>query len=225
MATEEKPIRIDRNSSSAAVAASKPAGQGSSTSQPKAPPTAPGAVPLRYSPPAEPDKPPDVVEVLLRREAAVTINGHKLKLVEPPFRFYVDLLKTLVGRGDTGLLTRVGTALRSVAAKGAQAEVEAKLLESLIGESADFVCDFLARLILKSNELADVELACDRQQPDKPGLHILRVKGWLANWLADNVPAAGMCGLVSAALYVCDVATLRGFFAQAAVQWRPKVKT
>ena len=170
---------------------------------------------MRYSPPAEPDKPPDVVEVLLRREAAVTINGHKLKLVEPPFRFYVDLLKTLVGRGDTGLLTRVGTALRSVAAKGAQAEVESALLESLIGESADFICDFLGRLLLKSNRPADVVMATTgiTGNADIPA------------WLADNVPAAGMCGLVSAALYVCDVATLRGFFAQAAVQWRPKVKT
>jgi len=39
------------------------------------------------------------------------------------------------------------------------------------------------------------------------------------------VPAAGMCGLVSAALYVCDVATLRGFFVQAAGAFRRKTKT
>jgi len=172
-------------------------------------------VALRFVPPEEPDKPPDVVEVMLRREASVSINGHTLKLVEPPFRFYVDLLKSLVGRGDTGLLTRIGTALKTVAASGAQAEVESALLESLIGESADFVCDYLARLIHKSNDLVDITAAIGGV-PDS---------GELADWLADNVPAAGMCGLLSAALYVCDVATLRGFFANAAAQFRQKAKT
>jgi len=173
------------------------------------------AVPLRYVPPAEPEKPPDVVEVMLRREAWVMVNGHKLRLVEPPFRFYVDVLKTLVGRGDTGLLTRLGTALKAVAAKGGQAEVESALLESLIGESADFVCDFLARLMNRSNDLVDIMTATG-EIPDS---------GNLADWLADNVPAAGMAGLVSAALYVCDVATLRGFFGAAAAQFRRRTKT
>jgi hypothetical protein len=172
-------------------------------------------VPLRYSPPAEPEKPPDVVEVMLRREAFVTVNGHKLKLLEPPFRFYVDLLKGLVGRGDTGLLTRIGTALKAVAAKGGQAEVESALLESLIGESADFVCDYLARLLAKSNTEDALTLATGDPVSTKE----------LADWLADNVPAAGMCGLLSAALYVCDVATLRGFFVQAAGQFRRRTKT
>ena len=172
-------------------------------------------VPLRFVPPEEPEKSPDVVEVMLKREAAVTINGHRLKMVEPPFRFYVELLKTLVGRGDTGLLTRIGTALRSVAATGAQAEVESALLESLIGESADFVCDFLARLIHRSNEMAEVTAAIGG----------IPASGELNDWLADNVPAAGMCGLLSAALYVCDVATLRGFFVQAAGQFKRKTKT
>jgi len=172
-------------------------------------------VPLRYVPPAEPEKPPDVVEVMLRREAWVMVNGHKLRLVEPPFRFYVDVLKTLVGRGDTGLLTRLGTALKAVAAKGGQAEVESALLESLIGESADFVCDFLARLMNRSNDLVDITTATG-EIPDS---------GNLADWLADNVSAAGMAGLVSAALYVCDVATLRGFFGAAAAQFRRRTKT
>ena len=158
------------------------------------------AVPLRYVPPAEPDKPPDVVEVMLRREAFVTINGHRLKLVEPPFRFYVDLLKTLVGRGDTGLLTRLGTALKAVAAKGGQAEVESALLESLIGESADFICDFLSRLLRKSNDGADIFRAIGFDSTDKSLVELE-----LAVWLAENVPAAGMCGLLSTALYVCDV--------------------
>jgi len=175
----------------------------------------PAAVPLRYVPPAEPEKPPDVVEVMLRREAWVMVNGHKLRLVEPPFRFYVDVLKTLVGRGDTGLLTRLGTALKAVAAKGGQAEVESALLESLIGESADFVCDFLARLMNRSNDLVDITTATG-EIPDS---------GNLADWLADNVSAAGMAGLVSAALYVCDVATLRGFFGAAAAQFRRRTKT
>jgi len=170
-------------------------------------------VPLRFVPPEEPEKTPDVVEVMLRREAFVTVNGHRLKLVEPPFRFYVDLLKTLVGRGDTGLLTRIGTALRSVAATGAQAEVESALLESLIGESADFVCDFLARLLIRSNP------------EDVTDGTLNGTTGELADWLADNVPAAGMCGLLSAAFYVCDVATLRGFFVQAAAQFRRRTKT
>ena len=173
------------------------------------------AVPLRYVPPAEPEKPPDVVEVMLRREAWVMVNGHKLRLVEPPFRFYVNMLKTLVGRGDTGLLTRLGTALKAVAAKGGQAEVESALLESLIGESADFVCDFLARLMNRSNDLVDIMTATG-EIPDS---------GNLADWLADNVSAAGMAGLVSAALYVCDVATLRGFFGAAAAQFRRRTKT
>jgi len=172
-------------------------------------------VPLRFVPPEEPEKPPDVVEVMLRRETAVILNGHTLKLVEPPFRFYVDLLKSLVGRGDTGLLTRIGTALKAVAAKGGQAEVESALLESLIGESADFICDYLARLIQKSNDLVDITTAIGGV-PDS---------GELADWLADNVPAAGMCGLLSAALYVCDVATLRGFFVNAAGAFRRKTKT
>jgi len=181
-------------------------------------------VALRFVPPVEPDKPPDVVEVMLRREAAVTLNGHTLKLVEPPFRFYVDLLKSLVGRGDTGLLTRIGTALKTVAASGAQAEVESALLESLIGESADFVCDYLARLLAASNakpdELAEM-FAAMQGLTFKEGEAVVKT----ADWLADNVPAAGMCGLVSAALYVCDVATLRGFFVQAAGAFRRKTKT
>jgi hypothetical protein len=172
-------------------------------------------VALRFVPPEEPDKAPDVVEVMLRRETTVLLNGHKLKLVEPPFRFYVDLLKSLVGRGDTGLLTRIGTALKTVAAQGGQAEVESALLESLIGESADFVCDYLARLIYKANTDAEVRTATGANMVDT----------MLAEWLADNVPAAGMCGLLSAALYVCDVATLRGFFVQAAGQFKRKTKT
>ena len=176
-------------------------------------------VPLRFVPPEEPEKTPDVVEVMLRREAFVTVNGHRLKLVEPPFRFYVDLLKTLVGRGDTGLLTRIGMALRSVAATGAQAEVESALLESLIGESADFVCDFLARLILRSNDAQVTHDACSCENAATAD------KGGLADWLAENVPAAGMCGLLSTAFYVCDVATLRGFFVQAAAQFRRRTKT
>ena len=189
----------------------------------------PAAVPLRYVPPAEPEKPPDVVEVMLRREAWVMVNGHKLRLVEPPFRFYVNMLKTLVGRGDTGLLTRLGTALKAVAAKGGQAEVESALLESLIGESADFVCDFLARLILRSN-VPDDTLAVFRELkinsvPEGAKLTAESLTGTVAEALADNVPAAGMAGLVSAALYVCDVATLRGFFGAAAAQFRRRTKT
>lgn len=179
------------------------------------PTDAPGVVPLRYVPPEEPDKPPDVVEVMLRREAFVTVNGHKLKLVEPPFRFYTELLKGLVGRGDTGLLTRIGTTLKAVAAKGGQAEVESALLESLVGESADFVCDFLARLLWKSNTTEELLTVFDPAITAKS----------LADWLADNVPAAGMAALVSAALYVCDVATLRGFFVQAAGAFRRRTKT
>ena len=172
-------------------------------------------VPLRFVPPDVPEARPDVFEVIMRREAVVTINGHRLKLVEPPFRFYVDLLRTLVGKGDTGLLTRIGTALRSVAAQGNQAEVESALLESLIGESADFVCDYLARLLVKSNTEDALTLAIDDSLSTAE----------LADWLADNVPAAGMCGLLSAALYVCDVATLRGFFVQAGAQFRRRTKT
>jgi len=175
----------------------------------------PKVVPLRYSPPAVPDAPPDVVEVLCRREAAVLINGHKLKLIEPVFRFYGDLLKALFGKGDTGLLIRLGTAMRAVAAKGGQAEVETALLESLIGESADFVCEFLARLLAQSNNFAVMM--------DATGLPADGASK-LGDWLADNVPAAGMCGLLSAAFYVCDVATLRGFFVQAAAQFRQRTK-
>jgi hypothetical protein len=177
----------------------------------------PASVPLRYVPPEVPDAPPDVVEVLCRREAAVTVNGHRLRLIEPPFRFYADLLKALIGSGNVGLLSRVMTALRAVAAKGQEAEVEAALLSSLIGESADFVCDFLARLLVKSNTGAELRAACDILAADS--------EMNLADWLADNVPAAGMCGLLSAALYVCDVATLRGFFVQAAGAFRRKAKT
>ena len=181
-------------------------------------------MPLRYVPPAEPEKPPDVIEVMLRREAFVTVNGHKLRLVEPPFRFYVDMLKTLVGRGDTGLLTRLGTTLKAVAAKGGQTEVESVLLESLIGESADFVCDFLARLLARSNDPADMAEAFSAASlpDDRSPAGMLKM---VSDWLADNVPAAGMAGLVSTALYVCDVATLRGFFGAAAAQFRRRTKT
>lgn len=170
------------------------------------------SVAMRYRPPAEPEKPPDVVEVLLRRESAVMLNGIRLRLVEPPFRFYTDLLKRLFGGADAGLLTRLGKALQSLAKDGSKAEVESALLVALVGEAGDFVCEFLARLLTQANEPA--VLASAGLDPDK-----------LPAWLADNVPAAGMAGLVSAALYVCDVATLRGFFVQAAGQFRPRAKT
>jgi len=180
-------------------------------------------VPLRYVPPVEPEKPPDVVEVMLRREAFVMVNGHKLRLVEPPFRFYVDLLKTLVGRGDTGLLTRITAAAKTVTKEGTQAEVETAVLESFIGESADFICDRLAWLLKASNDPDSISAARgDAQAADE---HPRKLKLPLADWLADNVPAAGMAGMVSAALYVCDVATLRGFFVQAAAQFRRRTKT
>ena len=183
----------------------------------------PAVVPLRYVPPAEPEKPPDVVEVMLRREAWVTVNGHKLRLVEPPFRFYVDLLKTLVGRGDTGLLTRITAVAKTVAKEGTQAEVETAVLDSFIGESADFICDRLACLLKASNDPDSISAARgDAQAADE---HPRKLKLPLADWLADNVPAAGMAGMVSAALYVCDVATLRGFFVQAAAQFRRRTKT
>jgi len=183
----------------------------------------PTVVPLRYVPPAEPEKPPDVVEVMLRREVWVTVNGHKLRLVEPPFRFYVDLLKTLVGRGDTGLLTRITAVAKTVAKEGTQVEVETAVLDSFIGESADFICDRLACLLKASNDPDSISAARgDAQAADE---HPRKLKLPLADWLADNVPAAGMAGMVSAALYVCDVATLRGFFVQAAAQFRRRTKT
>jgi hypothetical protein len=178
----------------------------------------PGVVPLRYVPPEVPDAPPDVVEVLCRRETAILINGHRLKLVEPPFRFYADLLKALIGKGEAGLLNRVMTALRAMATQGSQAEVEAALLSSLIGESADFVCDFLARILRQSNTEDELANALPGGDGD------LWSPARLADWLADNVPAAGMAGLVSAALYVCDVATLRGFFGAAVAQFRRRTK-
>ena len=185
--------------------------------------TQPQIVPLRYVPPVEPEKPPDVVEVMLRREAFVMVNGHKLRLVEPPFRFYVDLLKTLVGRGDTGLLTRITAVAKTVAKEGTQAEVETAVLDSFIGESADFICDRLACLLKASNDPDSISAARgDAQAADE---HPRKLELPLADWLADNVPAAGMAGMVSAALYVCDVATLRGFFVQAAAQFRRRTKT
>jgi len=167
---------------------------------------------LRYVPVPEAEKPPDMVDVLLRREAAVLIGQYPLKLIEPPLRFYTDLLRKVLGSGDAGLLVKLGTALKAVAAQGSQAEVEATLLDSFIGESSEAVCEFLARLLRESNEDTNICTAT--------GLAPEHLSSELSKWLSVELPASGLAALLDSALYVCDVATLRGFFVRAAAQWR-----
>lgn len=175
----------------------------------------PKAVALRFRPAPEPDKPPDAVEVLLRREVNVIINGQKLKMKEPVFRFYTDTIRHLVGTGNAGLIPRLMSAVKAVAAQGKETEIEAAVLNAIVAETGGFVCEFAARLLIESNPPGELVAATGVEEG-----HLAE----LAEWLADNVPGVGMAALLSSALYVCDVATLRGFFGQLAGQFKKKAK-